>query len=56
MTAMFSPRKKNPSQVAQVDTPWPSNRCSEGRSSINALAPVETITEWAVVSTSAPVV
>ena len=30
-TAMGFSRKKKPSQVAQVDTPWPSSRCSDGQ-------------------------
>ena len=38
------PRKKNPSQVAQVETPRPSSSRSPGTSSIRALAPVEMIT------------
>ena len=43
-TAMCCPLKKKPSQVAQVDTPCPSRRASEGRPSIRDRAPVATIT------------
>ena len=43
-TAMWWSRKKKPSQVAQVDRPWPSSRDSSGRPSISDWAPVETIT------------
>ena len=43
-TAIVSPLKKNPSQVAQVDTPWPMRRISFSSPSIMALAPVDTIT------------
>src|SRR5204862_235720 len=42
-TAMSFSRKKNPSHVAHVDTPWPSRRASDGRPSIRADAPVEMI-------------
>ena len=43
-TAMSWPRKKNPSQVAQVEKPWPIRRSSAGSPSIRDCAPVETIT------------
>ena len=39
-TAIGRPRKKNPSQVAQVDTPWPISARSDGRPSSRADAPV----------------
>ena len=55
ITAMCLPRKKNPSQVAHVDTPRLSRRCSAGRPSISDRAPVDTITEPAWCSTSSPV-
>ena len=42
-TAISWPRKKKPSQVAQVDRPWPSRRCSASRPSIRLWAPVETM-------------
>ena len=44
-TAISRPRKKNPSQVAQLDTPWPISACSLGRLSQRALAPEATISE-----------
>jgi len=37
------PRKKKPSQVAQAETPPPRNRCSLGRPSQRACAPVQMI-------------
>ena len=46
-TAIGFSRKKKPSQVAQVDTPCPSSRCSDGRPSIRADAPVVMIIERA---------
>jgi hypothetical protein len=46
-------RKKNPSQVAQADTPRPVSRDSPGTPSHFADAPVATITVWARCS-SAP--
>ena len=47
MTAMSWSRKKNPSHVAQVESPWPRRRRSASRPSISDWAPVETITECA---------
>ena len=44
-TAISWSRKKNPSQVAQVLTPWPIRRPSSSSPSISDWAPVETITE-----------
>ena len=49
-TAISWPRKKNPSHVAHVDTPWPNNRASDSRPSIRTCAPVDTITDVAVYS------
>ena len=43
-TAMSWSRKKNPSQVAQVDSPWPNRRASDSSPSISDCAPVETMT------------
>ena len=43
-TAMCWPRKKNPSQVAHVDRPWPISRVSASRPSISDWAPVLTMT------------
>ena len=40
-TAISWPRKKKPSHVAHVETPWPSSWRSESRPSIRACAPVE---------------
>jgi len=37
--------KEEPSQVAHVDTPWPSSRCSDSSPSMRAVAPVEMTTE-----------
>ena len=51
-TAISWPRKKNPSQVAQVERPWPSRRLSSSRPSINDCAPVDTMTESASYSVS----
>ena len=51
-TAISLPRKKNPSQVAQVDTPWPRRRASLGSSSISERAPVLTMTARARCSSS----
>ena len=45
-------RKKNPSQVAQVETPKPRRRLSLGRSSQRAEAPVEMMTLLARCSSS----
>ena len=42
-TAIGLPRKKKPSQVAQVDTPWPISARSDGRPSSRADAPVAMI-------------
>jgi hypothetical protein len=47
-TAMSWSRKKKPSQVAQVETPWPTSSCSPGSPSITGRAPVEMITASAV--------
>ena len=46
-TAMLWPRKKKPSHVAHVDSPWPSSFDSASSPSINDCAPVDTITESA---------
>ena len=46
------PLKKNPSQVAHVDTPWPMRRRSLSRPSILARAPVATMTARAWYSAS----
>ena len=46
-TTIFWSRKKNPSQVAHVDTPWPRSRASPGTSSMSDRAPVATIRTWA---------
>ena len=43
-TTTSLPRKKNPSHVAQADTPFVFNRSSPGMPSHNAEAPVEMIT------------
>jgi hypothetical protein len=42
-TTMLCSRKKKPSQVAQVDTPWPRRRSSP-KPSILDWAPVDTMT------------
>src|SRR5712664_3669070 len=42
-TAMSWSRKKKPSHVAHVDTPYPTSRCSLGTLSINDCAPVATM-------------
>ncbi len=47
-TAMCWSRKKNPSQVAQVDRPWPSSSFSRSRPSISERAPVEMMSASAV--------
>ena len=44
-TPMGRSRKKKPSQVAHVDTPRPSSRCSAGSPSMRARAPVAMINE-----------
>jgi hypothetical protein len=44
-TAISRSRKKNPSQVAQADTPRPRRRCSLSMSSQMADAPVAMITD-----------
>ena len=46
-TAISRSRKKNPSQVAQAETPRPRRRVSESRPSQSADAPVATMTDWA---------
>jgi hypothetical protein len=51
-TAIGFSRKKNPSHVAQVDTPWPRSCCSEGRPSMRADAPVVTTIALARISRS----
>jgi hypothetical protein len=51
-TAMGFSRKKKPSQVAHVETPCPSNRCSAGRPSMRADAPVVMIIDLARISRS----
>jgi hypothetical protein len=51
-TAISCPRKKKPSHVAHVDTPWPMSSFSRGRSSINDCAPVATMMESALYSVS----
>ncbi len=43
-TTSSLPLKKNPSQVAQAETPFPLRRSSEGRPSQRAFAPVATMT------------
>ena len=43
MTAISLPEKKKPSQVAQEETPWPINACSEGSPSHRAEAPLAMI-------------
>ena len=52
---MFWSLKKNPSQVAQVDTPRPISFDSLGRPRSLAEAPVAMITVWASMVTSPPV-
>ena len=47
-TAMSWSRKKKPSQVAQVDTPWPISSASRSTPSISDWAPVEMITASAL--------
>ena len=42
-TIIFLSRKKNPSQVAQVDSPCPKSSRSEGRPNVRADAPEATI-------------
>ena len=54
ITAMCWPRKKNPSQVAQVETPWPSSSRSLGKPSMSERAPVATMTALAPTSSSSP--
>ena len=51
-TAISCPRKKYPSQVAQVDTPWPISVRSDGRPSSFADAPVAMMTAPAWYSAS----
>jgi hypothetical protein len=56
-TAIGFSRKKNPSHVAQVETPWPRRRCSDGSPSIRAVAPVVTIIalpRYSVLATQTP--
>ena len=43
-TAISWSRKKNPSQVAQVESPCPTNSYSLGSSNMTERAPVETMT------------
>ncbi len=45
-TAISLPRKKKPSQVAQVETPCPMSLRSASRPSIRAEAPAATIESW----------
>ena len=52
---MFWSLKKNPSQVAQVETPRPISLASLGRPSSLAEAPVATMTVCASMVTSPPV-
>ena len=52
-TAISWPRKKNPSHVAHVDTPWPSSSRSESSPSMRACAPVEMMIVWAAYSVAA---
>ena len=47
MTAMSWPRKKNPSQVAHQDTPWPPSCFSPGTPSSLYLEPVAMMTALA---------
>ena len=51
-TAISWPRKKKPSQVAHVDSPWPIRRSSASRPSISDWAPVLTMTALAGYSVS----
>ena len=51
-TAMSWSRKKNPSQVAHQDTPWPESRSSPGTPSLRYAEPVARITARAVNSPS----
>jgi hypothetical protein len=46
-TAIGLLRKKKPSHVAHVDTPWPSSCRSEGSPIIRAVAPVAMIKDRA---------
>ena len=46
-TAMVSPLKKKPSQVAHVDTPWPMQADLVVEAQHLGLAPVDTITDRA---------
>ena len=46
-TATFLPLKKNPSQTAQFETPFPMSRISESRLRRLGVAPVATMTESA---------
>ncbi len=58
MTAMSCSRKKNPSQVAQYETPRPDSSSSPGRPSLRCCEPVATITalaRWTVPSESVTV-
>ena len=50
ITTTRSPLKKNPSQVAHAETPYPMYRFSEGSPSNFAEAPVATMTASAVYS------
>jgi hypothetical protein len=51
-TAISDPRKKKPSQVAQVERPWPRRRFSASRPSMSDWAPVDTMTASAGCSSS----
>ena len=51
-TAIFLPRKKNPSQVAQVETPCPISFLSDSMPISLAEEPVEMITVFASTSLS----
>ena len=53
-TAMSWPRKKNPSQVAHQETPWPDSRFSSGRPSSRYPDPIARITAWARCSAPSP--
>ena len=48
-TATSCPLKKNPSQTAQADTPFPFSLCSDSRFNHLADAPVEIITDFAII-------
>jgi hypothetical protein len=51
-TAISCPRKKKPSHVAHVDSPWPIKRDSASRPSMIDCAPVATMIDSARCSSS----